>query len=188
MIDDALRLMGSKDRDGNKLLRQSYAEYSCAKKCAAPYVIQNLTSVPLLYHVYHGHINPDDIYDFDVHHAKYVQPGSASTIYVDENAEPQLSNYRPYHSSDSLNEQRSSGLAHRYITVLLEGTSMPCDPISMDLVGLSCFDANFSKSYNENGDDGRMNTAPTFVVPVVLDVSALRYSKLIRIYSTVSIK
>lgn len=185
MIDDALRLMGSKDRDGNKLLRQSYAEYSCAKKCAAPYVIQNLTSVPLLYHVYHGHINPDDIYDFDVHHAKYVQPGSASTIYVDENAEPQLSNYRPYHSSDSLNEQRSSGLAHRYITVLLEGTSMPCDPISMDLVGLSCFDANFSKSYNENGDDGRMNTAPTFVVPVVLDVSALRYSKLIRIYSTV---
>ncbi|CAK8569567.1 unnamed protein product [Lathyrus sativus] len=62
---------------------------------------------------------------------------------------------------------------------------MLSNPISMDLVGLTCFNANFSKSYNENDDDGRMNTAPTFVVPVVLDVSALRYSKLIRIYSTV---
>ncbi|XP_024632124.1 uncharacterized protein [Medicago truncatula] len=184
MLDDALGLMGLKDHEGNKLLHPPCSEYIFARKCVAPYVIQNLTSAPLLYHVYHGHINPNDIYDLDINHAKCVQPGSASTIYMDENAD-QLSHYRPYHSSDSLNEQRSSGLAHRYIMVQLEGTSMPSNPISMDLVGLTCFDANFSKSYNENGNDGRMNTAPTFVVPVVLDVSALRYSKLIRVYSTV---
>ncbi|XP_058779187.1 uncharacterized protein LOC131653133 isoform X2 [Vicia villosa] len=183
MLDDALGLMQLKDHEGNKFLHPPCAEYICARKCAAPYVIQNLTSVPLLYHVYNGLSNPNDIYDPDLNHAKYVQPGSASTIYMDENAEQQ--HYRPYHSSDSLNEQRSSGLAHRYIMVQLEGTSMLSDPISMDLVGLTCFNANFSKSYNENDDDGRMNTAPTFVVPVVLDVSALRYSKLIRIYSTV---
>lgn len=186
MLDDALGLMGLKDHEGNKFLHPPCAEYICARKCAAPYVIQNLTSVPLLYHVYNGYSNPNDIYHPDLSYAKYVQPGSASTIYMDENDEQQ--HYRPYHSSDSLNEQRSSGLAHRYIKVQLEGTSMPSDLISMDLVGLTCFNANFSKSYNENGDDGRMNTAPTFVVPVVLDVSALRYSKLIRIYSTVSIK
>ncbi|XP_045818799.1 uncharacterized protein LOC123911434 isoform X3 [Trifolium pratense] len=185
MLDDAFGLMGLKDHKENKLLHPPFAEYICARKCAAPYVIQNLTSVPLLYHVYLGHINPNDIHDSNMNPAKYVQPGSASTIYMDENAEQQLSRYRPYHSSDSLNEQRSSGVAHRYITVQLDGTSMPSDPISMDLVGLTCFDANFSKSHNVNGDDGRMNTAPTFVVPVVLDVSALRYSKLIRIYSTV---
>ncbi|CAJ2666738.1 unnamed protein product [Trifolium pratense] len=185
MLDDAFGLMGLKDHKENKLLHPPCAEYICARKCAAPYVIQNLTSVPLLYHVYLGHINPNDIHDSNMNPAKYVQPGSASTIYMDENAEQQLSRYRPYHSSDSLNEQRSSGVAHRYITVQLDGTSMPSDPISMDLVGLTCFDANFSKSHNVNGDDGRMNTAPTFVVPVVLDVSALRYSKLIRIYSTV---
>jgi len=188
MLDDALGLMGLKDHEGNKLLHPPCSEYIFARKCVAPYVIQNLTSAPLLYHVYHGHINPNDIYDLDINHAKCVQPGSASTIYMDENAEQQLSYYRPYHSSDSLNEQRSSGLAHRYIVVQLEGTSMPSNPISMDLVGLTCFDANFSKSYNENGNDGRMNTAPTFVVPVVLDVSVLRYSKLIRVYSTVSMK
>ncbi|CAK8560072.1 unnamed protein product [Lathyrus sativus] len=183
MLDDALGLMGLKDHEGNRFLHPPCAEYICARKCAAPYVIQNLTSVPLLYHVYNGHINPNDIYDPDLSHAKYVQPGSASTIYMDENDEQQ--HYSPYLSSERLNEQRPSGLAHRYITVQLEGTYMLSDPISMDLVGLTCFNANFSKSYNENDDDGRMNTAPTFVVPVVLDVSALRYSKSIRIYSTV---
>lgn len=188
MLDVALGLMGSEDHEGDKLLHSSCAEYSCARKCSAPYVLQNLTSVPLQYHVYHGYVNPDDIYDSDMNHAKYVRPGCTIPIYMDENAEQKLSRYRPYHSSDSLNEHRSNGFAHHYITVQLEGTSMPSDPISMDLVGLTCFEANFSKTFNENGNDGRMNTAPTFVVPVVFDVSLLRYSKLIRIYSTVCIK
>ncbi|XP_061363844.1 uncharacterized protein LOC133307357 isoform X2 [Gastrolobium bilobum] len=185
MFLDALGILGLKDHEGNKLSHSPCSEHMYARRCAAPYFLQNLTSVPLLYHVYHGPVNPDELYDSDENHAKYVQPGSAIPIYMDENAEQQLSRYRPSQSSDSLNEQRSNGFAHHYIIVQLEGTSMPSDPISMDLVGLTCFEVNFSKTYNENAEDGRMNTAPTFVVPVVFDVSVLRYSKLIRIYSTV---
>ncbi|TKY59210.1 putative vacuolar protein sorting-associated protein 13A [Spatholobus suberectus] len=185
MFFNARGLMGLDDHKGNKLLHSPCAEYMCARKCGAPYVLQNLTSVPLLYHVYHGLANPDELCDYDENHAKYVQPGSSIPIYMDENAEQKLSRFRPSHSSDSLNEQRSNGFAHHYITVQLEGTSRSSDPISMDLVGLTCFEVNFSKSCNETAEDGRLSAAPTFVVPVVFDVSVLRYSKLIRIYSTV---
>nr|KYP76317.1 Putative vacuolar protein sorting-associated protein 13A [Cajanus cajan] len=185
MLSDAGGLMGLNNHKGNKLLHSPCAEHMCTRKCGAPYVLQNLTSVPLLYHVYHGLVNPDEIDDSDENHAKYVQPGSSIPIYMDENAERKLSRFRPSHSSDSLNEQRSNVFAHHYITVQLEGTSRSSDPISMDLVGLTCFEVNFSKTYNETVEDGRLRTAPTFVVPVVFDVSVLRYSKLIRIYSTV---
>ncbi|KAK7315042.1 hypothetical protein VNO77_33574 [Canavalia gladiata] len=182
---DALSLMGSEDQEGKTLLRSPCAEYMCARKCGAPYVLQNLTSVPLQYGVFNGPANPDELCDSDENHAKYVQPGSSIPIYLDEKAEQQFSRFRPSHSSDSLNDQRSNGFAHHYITVQLEGTSRSSDPISMDLVGLTCFEVNFSKTYNETDEDCGMNTAPTFVVPVVFDVSVLRYSKLIRIYSTV---
>ncbi|KAF1899682.1 hypothetical protein Lal_00019812 [Lupinus albus] len=181
MFLDALDLMASKNHEAHKLLHSPSAEYMCARRCAAPYVLQNLTSVPLLYHVYHGN-NPDELCISD---GKYVQPGSEIPIYLDENAEEQLSRYMPSRSSDSLNDQRLNVFAHHYIIVQLEGTSMASNPMSMDLVGLTCFEVNFSKSYNENAEDGRMNKAPTFVVPVVFDVSVMRYSKLIRIYSTV---
>lgn len=188
MFLDALGLMGLKNYARNKLLHSPCAELMCTRRCAAPYVLQNLTSVPLLYHVYHGPLDPDELCDSNEKHGKYVQPGSAIPIYMDENVEEQLSRYRPSHSSDSLNEQRLNGFAHHYITVQLEGTSFPSNPMSMDLVGLTCFEVNFSKTYNENAEDGRMNSTPSFVVPVVFDVSVLRYSKLIRIYSTVCTK
>ncbi|KAL2321117.1 hypothetical protein Fmac_030086 [Flemingia macrophylla] len=185
MFSDALGLMGLDNHKGNKLLHSPSAEYMYARKSGAPYVLQNLTSVPLLFRVYHGLVNPDELGDSDENHAKYVQPGSSIPIYMDENAGLKLSCFRPSHSSDSLNEHRSNGFAHHYITVQLEGTSRSSDPISMDLVGLTCFEVNFSQTHNETVEDGRMRTAATFVVPVVFDVSVLRYSKLIRIYSTV---
>ncbi|BAT73681.1 hypothetical protein VIGAN_01119500 [Vigna angularis var. angularis] len=185
MFFDAPGLMGLDDHKGNKLLHSPCAEYMSARKCGAPYVLQNLTSVPLSYHVYRGLVNPDELCGSNESHAKYVQPGSSIPIYMDENMEKKLSRFRPSHSSDSLSEQRTNGFAHHYITVQLEGTSRSSDPISMDLVGLTCFEVNFSKSYNETSEDGSLNTAPTFVVPVVFDVSVVRHSKLIRIYSTV---
>ncbi|KAL9329387.1 hypothetical protein ACSQ67_004390 [Phaseolus vulgaris] len=185
MFFDAPGLVRLDEHKGNKLLHSPCAEYMSARKFGAPYVLQNLTSVPLLYHVYHGLGNADGVRGSNETHAKYVQPGSSIPIYMDENTEKKLSRFRPSHSSDSLNEQRSNGFAHHYITVQLEGTSRSSDPISMDLVGLTCFEVNFSESYNETAEDSSLNTAPTFVVPVVFDVSVLRHSKLIRIYSTV---
>ncbi|XP_057415336.1 uncharacterized protein LOC130710179 isoform X3 [Lotus japonicus] len=185
ILNDAWGLKGSKDHEGKELSHSSCPQNMSSKRCAAPYVLQNLTSVPLLYHIYHGSSNPDEIFESDENPANYVQPGSAISVYMDENDEQRLPHYRHSNSSDSLNEQRSSGFTHHYITVQLDGASMPSDPISMDLVGLTCFEVNFSKTYDQNGQGGRMNSGATFVVPVVFDVSMLRYSKLIRIYSTV---
>lgn len=182
---DGPGLMRLDDHKGNKLLHSSCAEYMSARTCGAPYVLQNLTSVPLSYRVYRGLVNPDEFHGSNENHAKYVQPGSSIPIYMDENTEKKLSRFRPSHSSDSLSEQRTNGFTHHYLIVELEGTSRSSDPISMDLVGLTCFEVNFSKSYNEAAEDGSLNTAPTLVVPVVFDVSVVRHSKLIRIYSTV---
>ncbi|XP_027919445.1 uncharacterized protein LOC114177994 isoform X3 [Vigna unguiculata] len=182
---DGPGLMRLDDHKGNKLLHSSCAEYMSARTCGAPYVLQNLTSVPLSYRVYRGLVNPDEFHGSNENHAKYVQPGSSIPIYMDENTEKKLSRFRPSHSSDSLSEQRTNGFTHHYLIVQLEGTSRSSDPISMDLVGLTCFEVNFSKSYNEAAEDGSLNTAPTLVVPVVFDVSVVRHSKLIRIYSTV---
>ncbi|KAI4331783.1 hypothetical protein L6164_016738 [Bauhinia variegata] len=186
MVLDAWGLVGSKDNfEGNKMLHSPSAEHICARKYAAPYILQNLTSVPLLFNVYHGPMNPDEFDKSEVKDGKQVQPGSAVAIYTEENAEEQLSHYRPARSSDSLCDQRSNGFAYHYITIQLDGTSAPSAPMSMDFVGLTYFEVNFSKAYNENFEEGRFDATTSFVVPVVLDVSAQRYSKLIRIYSTV---
>lgn len=184
---DACRLRGQKDPSaGNKIKRSPFAQYTHARRCAAPYVLQNLTSVPLFCHVYHRPVNHDEIDDSGEKDKIYVKPGSATPIYMDKNAEEQFSRYRPSCSSNNLDEQRSSGFAHHYITVQLDGTSMPSPAMSMDLVGLTCFEVNFAKGSSEDHDDVRTNTA-SFVVPVVFDVSVLHYSKLIRIYSTVCV-
>ncbi|KAK4267115.1 hypothetical protein QN277_023943 [Acacia crassicarpa] len=186
MVMDSWHLMGSKDSlESNKMMRIPSAEYVHARKCAAPYVLQNLTSAPLFCHVYSSPVNPDQLDVLDEKNRICVEPGSAIPIYMDENTEQQLARYKPSCSSDSLNEQRSSGFFHHYIMIQLDGTSMPSAPMSMDLVGLTCFEVNFSKVCNENDKDSQTDTASSFVVPVVFDVSVLHYSKLIRIYSTV---
>lgn len=187
MVMDAWHLMGSKDNsEGNKMIHSPSAEYIRARRFAAPYVLQNLTSVPLLCHVYHRPVNPDEVDDSEEKDGIYVQPGSSIPIYMDENTKEQLARYRPSCSSDSLNEQKSNVFSHHYISIQLDGTSMPSAPMSMDLVGLTCFEVNFSKAHSENDEDSRIDTDSSFVVPVVFDVSVLHYSKLIRIYSTVS--
>ncbi|KAI9110924.1 hypothetical protein K1719_018044 [Acacia pycnantha] len=186
MVMDSWHLIGSKDSlESNKMMRVPSAEYVHARKCAAPYVLQNLTSAPLFCHVYSSPVNPDQLDVLDEKNRICVEPGSAIPIYMDENTEQQLARYKPSCSSDSLNEQRSSGFSHHYITIQLDGTSMPSAPMSMDLVGLTCFEVNLSKVCNENDKDSQTDTASSFVVPVVFDVSVLHYSKLIRIYSTV---
>ena len=90
-------------------------------------------------------------------------------------------------SSDRLSEQKS-GVAHHYISIQLDGTSVPSAPISIDRVGLTYFEVDFYKAYNENGRDNSTHTKSGFEVPVVFDVSVQRYSKFIRPYSTVCTK
>lgn len=156
----------------------------------APYILQNLTSSPLVYRVYQGLADSDQ---FDVSKekdGKIVQPGAAVPIYLNDTPVEQLFGYRPTCSSDNLTERQSNGVAHHLMTIQLDGMSVPSASVSMDLVGLTYFEVDFSNisQYNVNTkENGVVDAKNGFVVPVVFDVSMLRYSKLIRLYSTVCI-
>ncbi|XP_021627253.1 uncharacterized protein LOC110625875 isoform X2 [Manihot esculenta] len=166
----------------------------------APYILQNSTSLPLVYHVFHGPVNTEEFDFSEFGDEKAVQPGSSVPIYLNETPEEQLFQFRPAQSSDRLSEKQSNGVLHHFMSIQLDGMYMPSAPISMDLVGLTCFEVNFSKASNKIEiekleDVSRYNinikenvTSSTnhgFAVPVVFDVSMQRYSKLIRLYSTV---
>ncbi|THG06671.1 hypothetical protein TEA_005294 [Camellia sinensis var. sinensis] len=168
----------------------------------APYILQNLTSLPLVFHVCRGPICADDRGISVLEDGTFVHPGSSIPVYIndDDTPEEQLLRYRPAHSSDRLSDKQLSGVAHNYIVIQFDGTSMPSTPISMDLVGLSYFEVDFSKSSNKievdnNGDASKGNkhiddanrtdSKVGFVIPVVCDVSVQRYCKLLRLYSTV---
>ncbi|XP_031373509.1 uncharacterized protein LOC116188354 isoform X3 [Punica granatum] len=166
----------------------------------APYILQNLTSLRLAYHTFLGPSNLNDLDTGEMKDWHYVQPGSSVPIYIDETPEEQLLRFRPAASSDRLNENQLSGAAHHFIMIQLEGTSTPSVPMSMDLVGLSYFQVDFSKTSSlELGtvgsrpaagpeDDHNDRASDGFVIPVVFDVSVQRFSKLIQLYSTVIVE
>lgn len=197
MIADAWGLPGlTGHSESPSFLKYQTRESICGGRYA-PYRIQNLTSLPLAFHVIEG---PLSTYDLDVSALEdeiVVQPGSSIPIYIDETAEEQLFRHRPAHSSERLSDKQFMYTAHRYVVIRLEGTSNPSAPISMDLVGLSCFNVDFSKSTKSlKGDtpDGlktnfigknKAELDSGYVVPVVVDVSVQRYTKLIRLYSSV---
>ncbi|XP_031736163.1 uncharacterized protein LOC101204937 isoform X2 [Cucumis sativus] len=198
MIKDAWDLFGKDDSPQGQLSPNSpHAEDIVAGK-HAPYILQNLTSLPLEYHVYEG---PFDSVEFDIADFKerrYVQPGCSVPIYISESAEKQFFRHRSFHSLEKLDEQHTYGVGHHFISIQLDGTSVPSIPISMDLVGQTYFEVDFSKTSNEelNMSDNMSEDADIvekyqkhmsggFVVPVVFDVSVQRYGKLIQLYSTV---
>lgn len=181
MIKDSWGMIESNDfPESQKLVNSPCMEHTYARRYA-PYVLQNLTSLPLVYHVYKGPVDRFDV--SEVKGRKSVQSGASIPIYINDEPEDQLLQIRPTHSSDRLSDQKSN--AHHYISIQLDGTSVPSAPISMDLVGLTYFEVDFSKAYDENGQENIADSRSGFVVPVVFDVSVQRYSKLIRLYSTV---
>lgn len=198
MIKDAWDLIGKDDTPQNQLsLNSPHVENIIAGK-HAPYVLQNLTSLPLEYHVHEG---PFDSVEFDISEFKeirYVQPGCSVPIYISESAEKQFFRHRSFHSLEKLDEQHRYGVGHHFISIQLDGTSVPSIPISMDLVGQTYFEVDFSKAPNEelkmsdnrskdvgNVEKYRKHMSGGFIVPVVFDVSVQRYGKLIQLYSTV---
>lgn len=182
MIKDSCGIVESNDvPESKKLLNSPYKHMYAGRY--APYVLQNLTSMPLVYCVYKGPVHEFDM--TEVKDRKSVDPGASIPIYISDTPEDQLFHFWPANSSDRLADQKLSGVAHHFITVQLDGTSVPSGPISMDRVGLTHFEVDFFKADNENGRDSSMDTSSGFVVPVVFDVSVQRYSKLIRLYSTV---
>ncbi|XP_022149965.1 uncharacterized protein LOC111018256 isoform X3 [Momordica charantia] len=196
MIKDAWDLSGKDDTSQRQLsLNSSQVENIIAGK-HAPYVLQNLTSLPLEYHVYEG---PLDSVEFGVSEFKerrYVQPGCSVPIYISESAEKQFFRHRSFHSLEKLDEWHTYGFGHHFISIQLDGTSVPSVPISMDLVGQTYFEVDFSKASNEElnmsanmskdvDNKYKKHMSRGFIVPVVFDVSVQRYGKLIQLYSTV---
>ncbi|ONK64446.1 uncharacterized protein A4U43_C07F26050 [Asparagus officinalis] len=167
----------------------------------APYILQNDTSLPLTFHVSRGSISTDDTHGSLRNHQNIVEPGYTVPIYVEETADEQYFRHGTAYSSERLIEKKVNALSHHMISIHLEGTTGPSKPMSMDLVGLSCFEVNFSNDKqsevieNERGNDtsgfnrmtGRYRSDQNkgLVVPVVFEVSMQHYSKMIRLYSTV---
>ncbi|XP_058197048.1 uncharacterized protein LOC131313017 isoform X3 [Rhododendron vialii] len=201
MVKDAWGLMGHKSiSESQSLLSPQICENMNTGRYA-PYILQNLTSLPLVFQVCQGSIYADYV-DMSFKGGTLVHPGSSVPIYVndDETPEELLLRSRPAHSSDRLGDKQVSGVAHHYIVIQFNGTSVPSNPISMDLVGLNHFEVDFSKSTdkmevdknreysksNKHADEViQTDSKGGFVVPVVCDVSVQRYCKLIRLYSTV---
>lgn len=198
MIKDAWDLFGKDDTPQGQLSPNSPHAENIVSGKHAPYILQNLTSLPLEYHVYEG---PFDSVEFDIAEFKerrYVQPGSSVPIYISESAEKQFFRHRSFHSLEKLDEPHTYGVGHHFISIQLDGTSVPSIPISMDLVGQTYFEVDFSKTSNEeldmsdnmsedadNVEKFQKHMSGGFVVPVVFDVSVQRYGKLIQLYSTV---
>lgn len=182
MIKGSLGIIESSDASVNqKLLNSPWKHLNAGRY--APYVLQNLTSLSLVYHVCKGPLDELDVSEMRVGNS--VEPGASVPLHVTDTPEEQLFDVWPAHSSDRLTEQKLSGVAHHFLSIQLDGTSVPSTPISMDRVGLTYLEADFSKVYSGDGDDDSVGNRSSFVVPVVFDVSVQRYSKLIRIYSTV---
>ncbi|XP_009615133.1 uncharacterized protein [Nicotiana tomentosiformis] len=169
-------------------------------RSSPPYILQNLTSLPLEFHVYQQQQSGYGLEVPSVKGGKYLQPGSSIPVYVSESLEEQILRYRPAQSCDQLGDKKSVEPSHHYIIVQLEGTSFPSAPISMDLVGIRYFEVDFSKSSRKfdidttknvpnssinDGRNGRIEEKSGFIVPVVIDVSIQSYTKMVRLYSTV---
>ncbi|XVE86346.1 hypothetical protein DITRI_Ditri18aG0027900 [Diplodiscus trichospermus] len=189
MVKDTWGFMEQDHSEQQRFINPQLGENISGRRYA-PYILQNLTSLPLVYRVYQGLTDSDH---FDVtkeKDGKTVQAGASVPIYLSDTPLEQLFHHRPTHSSGNLSERQSNGVVHHLMTIKLDGMSVPSAPVSMDLVGLSHFEVDFSNTsqYNLNmKENGASDAKNGFVVPVVFDVSMQRYSKLIRLYSTVII-
>lgn len=183
----------------------------------APYWLQNDTGVAITYWLVGPLSNrkSDDVGEGGLRrwgsgNGTIVEPGSSVALYVDGSPEELLIRRM---NSGSLSKVGTGKLfevllQHRMICVQLEGTSRPSPPMSIDLVGSRSFEASFSESEIENGDirgavngqgiSPRKNSSliletdirergNVFRSPVVFEVTIQRYSKLVRLCSTVGI-
>ncbi|KNA24149.1 hypothetical protein SOVF_018610 isoform A, partial [Spinacia oleracea] len=167
--------------NNHRLNNLQCVENFCIRRYAS-YTIHNMTSLPLVFHIYQGLGNVEKVDVSTSADKNTVPPGASIPIYIDGTLEEQAFSYRPASSSEGLGKKLSGKAGHYFMTIKFEGTSEGSEPISMDLVGLTYFVINFSN------DNKREDANVGLLVPVVFDVSLQRYSKLIRLYSTVIFK
>lgn len=175
--------------ENSRLITSGASERTLASTYA-PYTLENLTSLPLVFYIYKGSKTVDGFNVSSFKDGKYVQPGSSYPVYIDDATTDEHNfSFKTSHSSENLGDKHVADGKHHYIIVQLEGTSTLSTPISIDLVGVSFFEVDFSNSSTnlgvENGGDTTKGVS-SYVVPVIVDVSVQRYTKLVRLYSTVS--
>jgi len=164
-----------------------YCTNSTRTERYSPYVLQNLTSLPLGYQVFQGH--DSDVLNISAPVAQnFVQPGCSVPIYIDNSDTLLIPDRR--RSQFGCSSSESGDAIHHYMKVQLDGTSFASPPHSMDRIGLSYFEVDFSKTSNSSDNVEKASKSgygSSFVVPVVYEVSLQQQSKLIRVYSTVII-
>ncbi|KAK9079002.1 hypothetical protein SSX86_000671 [Deinandra increscens subsp. villosa] len=189
MIKDACNLMEPNMLPENSRFTTSSASENTLASRYSPYTVENLTSLPLVFYIYKGSKTADGFNISSLKDGKYVQPGSSYPVYIDDSTPDEHNfSFRTSHSSDDLGDRHVADAQHHYIIVQLEGTSTMSIPISIDLVGVSFFEVDFSNSSTNLGVENGWDTtkgASSYVVPVIIDVSVQRYTKLVRLYSTV---
>ncbi|ESQ32011.1 hypothetical protein EUTSA_v10003500mg [Eutrema salsugineum] len=185
-MSNTLLLMETEDVPDDKGL-SVYCTGSTYTERYSPYVLQNLTSLPLGYQVFRGH-NSNVLNMSAAVAQNIVQPGSSVPIYLDNSDTVFIPDRRRSHFGCFSSE--SGDVTHHYMKVQLDGTSFASPPHSMDRIGLSYFEVDFSKTSNSSNNvpkASKSGSGSSFVVPVVFEVSLHQQSKLIRVYSTVII-
>ena len=181
---NTLELMEADDVPDDKRLSVHCTESTNTERYS-PYVLQNLTSLPLGFEVFQG--RNSHVLNMSAPVAQnIVQPGSSVPIYLDNSDTLLIPDRRRSHFGCFSCE--SGDATHHYMKVQLDGTSFASPPQSMDRIGLSYFEVDFSKtskSSNNVGKASKSGSGNSFVVPVVFEVSLHQQSKLIRVYSTV---
>lgn len=201
MIKDALNQNGADEFQGNQEFSGFQNTDEIHTRRYAPYILCNDTSLPLIFHVFRGPVNTGNFDTFPNKDRNTIQPGFSVPIYVEPTLDEHFFHQRTY-SSERLVEKKMSAVAHHMISIQFNGTSGPSQPMSMDLVGISYFEVNFSQSKQlaltevdrdsdipEHGREKKQHRSDQnngLVVPVVFEVSMQHYSKMIRLYSTVS--
>ncbi|CAN6484627.1 unnamed protein product [Victoria cruziana] len=193
MLNDAWSRHGVDDAELKAKKELVNTDGSCERRYA-PYIIQNDTCLPVLFWIFED--SKKSSLEANV---ECLQPGTSIPIYIEESPEDNFFHHRISCSFDRLNEKRSHSARHHMISIQIEGTSGASAPMSMDLVGLSYFEVDFSKRSDLLVWDGHLEACRDTVrtdnggnifevgltVPVAFEVSIQHYSKLIRLYSTV---
>lgn len=179
----------------------------------APYWLQNDTGVAITYWLLGSRNNRNETGNPDggwcSGSGTVLEPGNSVPLYHQGSTEEILSRRR---NSGLLRRAEPAKIfeflpQHRMICVQMEGTFRPSPPLSMDLVGSRSFEASFSENEfgngyisNANNNTGKLSRQSSFQklevdnrdkgdvfrTPVVFEVTVQRYSKLIRLCSTVS--
>ncbi|XP_078445725.1 vacuolar protein sorting-associated protein, putative (DUF1162) isoform X2 [Wolffia australiana] len=164
----------------------------------APYIISNETSLPLSFRLFYGPSTTESGSFILMNERNVIQPGFSEPVYIEEPVGINLQTKTAY-SSERLLERKLNLISHYHISIEFDGSSGPSKPMSMDLVGTSYFEVNFSKtrasetcaaddeaSVKSNDNESCIgDPLNELVVPVVFNVAMHGYSKMIRMYSTV---